>query len=110
MRLTQIKLEDSCFYVIREGHSRGGVENRDVLLSPPVLFPPRGESTYWGNTASFHLLPTTPLGQEGDIIYLICEFDTLGVCGLLFFFPSCCEFSFFFFYYCYDWVDKTAWF
>lgn len=82
------------------GKGTAGVEwKTDVLLSPPVLCPPRGASTYWGNTASFHLLPTTPLGEEGDIIYLICEFDMLGVFGLLFLFPSCCEFSFFFFFF-----------
>ena len=82
------------------GKGTAGVEwKTDVLLSPPVLCPPRGASTYWGNTASFHLLPTTPLGEEGDIIYLICEFDMLGVFGLLFLFPSCCEFSSFLFFF-----------
>lgn len=70
---------------------------RCATLPPSGVFPPRGENAYWGNTASFHLLRTAPLGEEGDIIHLICEFDTLGVYSPLFLFPSCCEFSSFFF-------------
>lgn len=94
--MTQIKLEHRYFYVIREVYSRGGVENRDVLLSHPVVLFPSMRGEYLSgntNTASFHLLPSTPLGEEGDIIYLICEFDKLGVYSPLFLFPSCCESS-----------------
>lgn len=68
---------------------RGGGKQRCATLPPSGAFPPRGENAYWGNTASFHLLCTTPLGEEGDIIHLICEFDALGIYSPLFL-PSCC--------------------
>ena len=84
------------------GKDTAGVEWKIGMYYCPTqwcYFPPlRGEYLLGNsNTASFHLLPTTPLGEEGDIIYLICEFDKLGVYSPLFLFPSCCESSSVFF-------------